>query len=62
MGLHITAFLVLTNMSTSAQEFDASIFAAMDAWFVAFRLLVVAALFEFALLIKLFSNENKVHP
>ena len=62
MGLLITAYLVLTNMSTSTQEFDASIFTAMDAWFVACRLLVGAALFEFALLIKLISNENKIHP
>ena len=62
MGLLITAYLVLTNMSTSAQEFEASIFTAMDAWFVACRLLVGAALFEFALLIKILSRANNVHP
>ena len=62
MGLLITAYLVLTNMSTSTQEFDATIFTAMDAWFVACRLVVGAALFEFALLIKILSRVDKVNP
>ena len=62
MALLITAYLVLTNMSTSTQEFDASVFTAMDAWFVFCRLLVGAALFEFALLIKLLSRVDNVHP
>ena len=62
MGLLITAYLVLTNMSASTQEFDASVFTAMDAWFVACRLLVGAALLEFALLIKIFSTVDKVNP
>ena len=34
----------------------------MDAWFVFCRLLVGAALFEFALLIKLLSRVDNVHP
>ena len=53
MGLLITAYLILTNMSISNHEFEASVFTAMDAWFVVCRLLVGGALFEFALLIKL---------
>ena len=62
MGLLITTYLVLTNMSASTDEFDASVFTAMDAWFVACRLLVGAALFEFAMLIKIFSTIDKVNP
>ena len=59
MGLLITAYLILTNMSISNHEFEASVFTAMDAWFVACRLLVGGALFEFALVIKL-STRAKV--
>ena len=62
MGLLITAYLILTNMSTSTQEFDAHVFTAMDAWFVACRFLVVLALFEFTLLIKLLSGVEEGHP
>ena len=61
MALLITAYLILTNMSISNHEFEASVFTAMDAWFVACRLLVGGALFEFALLIKL-TTKAKVDP
>ena len=60
MALLITAYLVLTNMSAPDQEFDA--FTAMDAWFVACRLIVGATLFEFALLIKILSSSDSPHP
>ena len=56
MGLLITAYLILTNMSTSAKAFDAKVFTAMDAWFYACRFFVGAALFEFAMVIKLISK------
>ena len=61
MGLLITVYLILTNMSISNHEFEASVFTAMDAWFVACRLLVGGALLEFALLIKL-TTKAKVGP
>ena len=62
MGLLITAFLILTNMSTSTREFDASILTAMDVWFDVCRLLVAAALLEFSLLINIHSRVNMVQP
>ena len=62
MALLITAYLVLTNMSAPDQEFDA--FTAMDAWFVACRLIVGALSwsFEFALLIKILSSSDSPRP
>ena len=56
MGLLITAYLILTNMATSARAFEAKVFTAMDAWFYACRFFVGAALLEFALVIKLISK------
>lgn len=59
MALLITSFLILTNMSASAVEFDGSVFTAMDGWFYACRLLVGGALFEFAWVIKKLSGGPK---
>ena len=56
MGLLITAYLILTNMATSARAFDAKVFTAMDAWFYACRFSVGAALLEFAMVIKMISK------
>ena len=43
-------------MATLSRAFDAKVFTAMDAWFYACRFFVGAALFEFALIIKLISK------
>ena len=56
MGLLITAYLILTNMATSSRVFGAKVFTAMDAWFYTCRFFVGAALFEFAMIIKLTSK------
>jgi hypothetical protein len=53
MGLLVTSYLVLTNMSSAAQTFEARVFTAMDGWFYCCKLLVIGALFEFAYLLKL---------
>ena len=52
MGLLITAYLVLTNMSAAAMSFNAPVFTAIDAWFYICKLIVIAALFEFALILR----------
>ena len=52
MGLLITAYLVLTNMSAAAMSFNAPVFTAIDAWFYICKLIVIAALFEFAVILR----------
>ena len=64
MGLIITAYLILTNMSTSA-HIDLPTFTAMDIWFYACRFLVGGAILEFLFVLRKSSeasNVIKVNP
>ena len=64
MGLIITAYLILTNMSTSA-HIDLPTFTAMDIWFYACRFLVGGAILEFLFVLRRSSeasNVTKVKP
>jgi hypothetical protein len=53
MGLLITTYLVLTNMSAGATPFKAQVFTAMDAWLYGCKLLNIGALFEYAFLLRM---------
>ena len=61
MALLITTYLVLTNMSSSAMSFNAPVFTAMDVWFYVCKMTVVAAIFEFAAILKIL-NSSKTSP
>jgi hypothetical protein len=53
MGLLITSYLILTNMSATALTFHVASFTAMDAWLYICKLVVIAALFEYAWLLRM---------
>ena len=61
MALLITTYLVLTNMSSAAMSFNAPVFTAMDVWFYVCKMIVVAAIFEFAAILKIL-NSSKTSP
>ena len=52
MALLMTSFLILTNMSTRALDFESPTFTAMDIWFYACRSLVCFAILEFFLIMR----------
>ena len=56
LGLLITAYLVLTNMTTAAMSFNSPVFTAIDAWFYACKLIIIAAVFEFAAILKIMNS------
>ena len=57
-ALLITTYLVLTNMSSAAMSFNAPVFTAMDVWFYACKMIVVAAIFEFAAILKILNSSK----
>ena len=60
MALLITTYLVLTNMSSAAMSFNAPVFTAMDVWFYVCKMIVVAAIFEFAAILKILHSSETV--
>ena len=58
LGLLITAYLVLTNMTTAAMSFNSPVFTAIDAWFYACKLIIIAAVFEFAAILKIMNSPS----
>ena len=58
MALLITTYLVLTNMSSAAMSFNAPVFTAMDVWFYVCKMIVVAAIFEFAAILKILHSSS----
>ena len=63
MALLITAYLILTNMSTSAHEFDTSDFTAMDIWYIFCRCMVAVALIESVLVMRIGRrNQTVMNP
>ena len=61
LGLLITAYLVLTNMTTAAMSFNSPVFTAIDAWFYACKLIIIAAVFEFAAILKIMNSPPSVN-
>ena len=59
-ALLITSYLILTNMSASAVDFDPPTFTAMDVWFYACRFLVGGAIIEFFIVVKKSSSYKKI--
>ena len=53
LGLLVTAYLVLTNMTAAAMSFNSPVFTAIDAWFYFCKLIVIAAVFEFAAILRI---------
>ena len=66
MALLIMTYLVLTNMSSATMSFNAPVFTAMDVWFYVCRMIVVAAIFEFAAILKILNSskasQQKINP
>ena len=60
MALLITTYRVLTNMSSAAMSFNAPVFTAMDVWFYVCKMIVVAAIFEFAAILKILHSSETV--
>ena len=52
-ALLITSYLILTNMSVSAVDFDSPTFTAMGVWFYACQFFVGLAILEFFLVLRL---------
>ena len=59
-ALLITSYLILTNMSASAVDFDSPTFTAMDVWFYACQFFVGLAILEFFLILRLGSKPLNV--
>ena len=57
LGLLITPYLILTNMTTAAMSFNSPIFTAIDAWFYVCKLIIIAAVFEFAAILKMHNSK-----
>ena len=56
LGLLITPYLILTNMTTAAMSFNSPVFTAIDAWFYVCKLIIIAAVFEFAAILKMHNS------
>ena len=57
-ALLITSYLILTNMSVSAVDFDSPGFTAMDVWFYVCRHIVGLAFFEFFFVLRISSGRR----
>ncbi len=60
MGLLITSYLVLTNISAATH--DIRVFTAMDFWLYTCKLLIIAAIMEFAWLLKINYSTKLILP
>ena len=58
LGLLITPYLILTNMTTAAMSFNSPVFTAIDAWFYVCKLIIIAAVFEFAAILKMHNSQK----
>ena len=58
LGLLITAYLVLTNMTAAAMSFNSPVFTAIDAWFYFCKLIIIAAVFEFAVILRILNSSK----
>ena len=59
-ALLITSYLILTNMSVSAVDFDSPTFTAMGVWFYACQFFIGLAILEFFLVLRLDSKPTNV--